>query len=301
MMQVERIPLPVDRHGYRDETAWHALRAADYTASEMGALFGVGQRSTALSVYVRKAGLATADKGSKYTRRGHILEPVVAAELERRWPNLAIAPADVYLRGRDPDAPHLRLGATKDFDMTGDGRRRPLEIKTVAPRWFRRWWRGPGGKVTPPLDHILQLRTQMLLDDADGGVLACLVCDDAADIFAFRIERNPRIEAEICRRVCLFWEAFDAGRWPRLQYGREAKALDAIRRQTHTPPPLAAAPRLAELATLHTAELCAEAEAKRRRLALEDEIRELMAAEAVVLLPDARRITVGPKTRVKIT
>ena len=303
-MQVERIPLPTNAAGQRDEAAWHRLRAEDYTASEMGALFGVGQRSTALQVYVRKARLLP-DKGpSTYSDRGHVLEPVVADRLTRRkWPGAVIRPADVYLRGRDPDDPHLRVGATKDYDLELRGERLVLEIKTVAPRWFRQWWRG-GGRWAPrpPDDVVMQVRTQTMLEDADAGMIAVLVCDDAADILTFRVDRRPKIEAEIRRRVSEFWAAYEAGRLPRLEFGREAAALDALRRQLRTPTPVLADQRLAALATQHQAAARARAEADRQLARLEDEIRVLMGDNSVVLLPDARRVTVAPgaKRRVKI-
>lgn len=290
-MHIERIRLPTDAHGRRDESAWLRLRAGDYTASDMGALFGVGQRSTALAVYIRKA-QRTVDTGSKYTRRGHILEPVVAAELTHRWPGADIKLADVYLRGRDPADPHLRIGATKDYDLARDGERLVLEIKTVAPRWFRRWW-GKGKAIHPPVDNVLQVRTQMMLDDADAGILACLVCDDSADIHTFKIERVPRIEALIRRRVSAFWAAFDVGAWPRLQLGREAKALELLNRQLRSPPPIIACPRFAELAEQHGDRVRIITEAQRELAAIEDEMIAAAGDNVVVRLPSARRVTVG--------
>jgi hypothetical protein len=304
-LTVERIPLPVDGAGRRDEGAWHRLRAADYTASDMGALFGVGQRSTALAVYVRKAGLAGAEPETRYARRGHILEPVVADELRHRWPAASIKPADVYLRGRDAADRHMRVGATKDYDLERGDFAGPLEIKTVAPGWFRRWWCAGGRQQPrPPLDNVLQVRTQAMLDDADGGVLAVLVCDDAAPIFTFRIDRVPRIEDAIRRRVAAFWAAFEAGVLPQLELGREAKALDQLRRITRAPAPVLADSRVAELATAHQERTRAIAEATRELAAIEDEMRALMGDQAVVVLPDARRLTVGRYSsgrRIKIT
>lgn len=304
-MIVERIPLPTNAAGDRDEVAWHRLRAEDLTASDMGALFGVSQRSTALGIFVRKAGLGAPEGDTRFTRRGHILEPVVAHELRHRWPDATITLADVYLRGRDPAQPHLRVGATKDYDLERRGDRATLEIKTVAPGWFRRWWRGGGVKpITPPLDYVFQVRTQAMLDDADFGVLAALVCDDAAPIYTFRIERVPRIERLIQRRVAAFWAAFEAGVMPRLEFGREAKALDQLRRQTRVPPPVLTSPRLAALASAHTERVRSVAEATREIAEIEDEIRALMTDNSAVLLPDARRISVGKYAsgrRVKIT
>lgn len=302
MMQVDRIPLPLDAQGRTDETAWHALRADDLTASDIGAVMQVGQRSTALSVYLKKAGLAAPDAGTKYTRRGHILEPVVAAELADRWPGCVVLKADVYLRGRDPDDPHLRIGATKDYDIVRPDAREVLEIKTVAPMWFRRWWRD-GRTVRPPLDNLLQVRTQMMLDDADAGVLACLVCDDAADIHAFRVERIARAEDTIRRRVSAFWRAFDEGRLPPMQYGREAANLDRLKKAKTATPPMLDDPALAELADRHTLRAREVREALAELREIEDRMREAMAGAPAVLLPDARRVTVTHHQgrRIKVT
>jgi predicted phage-related endonuclease len=297
MLVRERIPLPVDAHGRRDEAAWHRLRGEDLTASNIGDVFGVG-RDTALGVYLHKAGQGRVDRPTRYTRRGHILEPVVAAELLERWGDAAITLADVYLRGRSPTDPHLRIGATKDYDLIRGGERLVLEIKTVAPQWFRRTWRAGGrGPITPPLDHALQVRTQAMLDDADAGLLAGLVCDDAAEIHAFRIERVARLEEEICRRVSLFWAAFAAGVMPRLQYGREAKALDLLRRAARVPIPTSTDAELAALATTHAAGVRRIAEIEAELRAAEDRIRELMTDNTVIYLPDARRVTVGAFAR----
>lgn len=294
-MQVERIPLPRDDRGELDEQAWHALRRVDYTASDMGALFGVSPRSTALGIYVAKAGRAAPDRDTKYARRGHILEPVVAYELELRWPDAKIRKADVYLRGRDPSDEHLRIGATCDYSLDRGGEQGPLEIKTIAPQWFLRTWRRwqRKGPIAPPLDNLLQLRTQIMLEGADHGTIAGLVCNDAADIHVFRVERDAKIEAAICRRVSAFWAAYEAGIMPRLQYGREAANLDRLARTTECPPPIVHDDRLAELADQHTALARGIAEAQRELAAVEDEMRERLAERAVVMLPDTRRVSVG--------
>lgn len=291
-MQVERIPLPRDTRGRFDEAAWHRLRREDFTASNIGALFGVSLRKTALAIYIDKAGRAAADAPSKFSRRGHILEPVVADELLHRWPDSQIEKCEVYLRGRDQDDPHLRVGSTNDYELRRGGRRGPLEIKTMAPDWARRHCQR-GQKFVPTTEHVLQVRTQAMLDGADEGTLAVLVCNDSADIHTFTIERDARIEAAIRRRVSIFWRAYDAGRLPPLEFGREAANLDRLPRRNVQPPPLVDDPRLAELADRHGALVRELADCQRELAASEDEMRSIMGENAAVLLPDARRVSVG--------
>jgi hypothetical protein len=292
-MQVERIPLPLDARGRLDEAAWHRLRRVDFTASNVGALFGVSSRNTALAVFIDKAGRAGADAPGKYARRGHILEPVVADELGHRWPDAVIEKSHVYLRGRDHADPCLRVGSTNDYGLQRGGRRGPLEIKTMAPDWFRRHCPIHKGKPTPATEHVLQVRTQAMLDDADAGTLAILVCNDSADIHTFTVERDHRIEAAICRRISTFWRLFDAGKYPPLEFGHEAANLDRLPRRNTQPPPVVGDAHLVELANRHGVLVREILDRQRELAAAEDEIRLLMGEHAAVLLPDARRVSVG--------
>lgn len=300
-MQIERIPLPVDATGQRDEAAWLRLRREDYTASDMGALFGVGLRKTEFGVYMDKAGARAPAKKSGYVERGHVLEAVVAHRLPRKIPGAELSAATVYLRGRDATDPAMRVGATKDFDLRVPGERLVAEIKTIAEWWFGRHWI-VGGRVRPPDEVVWQVRTQAMLEDSDGGVIVAQVINAREDMHVFRVRRDARLEEQIRRRVSAFWQRFESRTPPPMHFGREAAALDAVQRQATEPPPMLGAPRLAELATRHAARVRAVAEAERELKVIEDEIRVLMGQHAVVMLPDARRITAskGGKRRVKI-
>lgn len=299
-MQVERIPLPVDQRGRRDEAAWLQLREPDYTASEMGALWGVGLRKSELAVYLAKAGHKVKASDPRYRRRGHVLEPVVADRLADRLPGATIRAADVYLRGRDQADPHMRVGATKDYDLERGQRRTVLEIKTLAEDWFLRHWRR-GREIVPPDEVVWQVRTQAMLDDADDGLIAAQVINAREDLFLFAVPRIERHELEIQRRVSAFWERFSRGQWPRMQYGRETNALDMIPRTAAPVPPLVD-DGLAELADQHARLTRAVADAERDLKAIEDKIRERMSTHAAVRLPDARLITAksSGRRRVKI-
>lgn len=299
-MQVERIPLPVTATGQRDEAAWLRLRREDYTASDMGALFGVGLRKTEFGVYMDKAGARAPTKKSGYAERGHVLEAVVAHRLPRKIPGAELSAATVYLRGRDAADPAMRVGATKDFDLRVPGERLVAEIKTIAEWWFGRHWI-VGGRVRPPDEVVWQVRTQAMLEDSDGGVIVAQVINAREDMHVFRVRRDAQHEAEIRRRVSAFWARFESRTPPPMHFGREAAALDAIHRAATEPPPMIGARRLAELADRHAARTRQVAEAERDLKAIEDEIRVMMGEHAVVMLPDARRLTAGKgKRRVKI-
>lgn len=298
VMQVDRIELPARADGQRDEAAWLEMRKRDYTASDVGKLWGVGLRGTELGVYLAKAG-AKMDKPSQYTERGHVLEPVVAQRLLRRWPGASITATTVYLRGRDPDDPAMRIGATKDYDLVRGDQLDVLEIKTIAEFWFRRHWLR-GGKVVPPDEVVWQVRTQAMLEGCAGGVIAAQVINAREDLHLFYVPRVPELEIQIQQRVAAFWRRFEAGLLPPLRYGHEAKALDAMRREAAASPPMLGDNRLAELATAHATRTRAVAEAEAELKKIEDEIRVLMGTNAVVMLPDARRITANKSGRRRV-
>jgi len=291
MMQVERITLPRTDDGRLDEDAWHALRREDVTASDVGALFQVHQRTTALGLYVDKTqGPARGD--TQAARRGRLLEPYVAAELALRWPDAEVVKSDEYLRGRDPADEHLRIGATPDYVVTRDGRRATLEIKTINAVKFRRTWIR-ASRPEPPLDYVFQARAQAMLDDADEAVLAALVCDESEEILTWTIERVPRIEEAIRRRVSIFWRNVAAGTFPMLELGHEAAALDRLPRRHHASTPMLGDRRALELVDAHQERTAAIAAAQRELREIEDELRAMMGDAASVIIPDARRIVVG--------
>lgn len=292
MMQVERIPLPRTAEWRLDEPAWHALRREDVTASDLGALFRVHQRTTALGLYVDKTqGPAGGDTPA--ARRGRVLEPFVASELALRWGSAAaVEKADEYLRGRDPADEHLRIGATPDYYVEREGRRATLEIKTVNAIKFRRTWIR-GGRPEPPLDYVFQARAQAMLAGTDEGMLAALVCDESEEILTWSIERIPRVEEAIRRRVSIFWRAVAAGTYPMLELGREATAFDRMPRSYAAVTPMIGDARASALATRHQERVAQIAEAQRELREIEDELRGMMAGAAAVILPDARRVVAG--------
>jgi len=213
----------IERHSYSTREEWLAFRdppdrPADVTASVISALFGLHPRETALGLYAKRTGVDMPDADNKSKRRGRLLEPGVALAVGEERPLWQIAKANEYLRD-----PAIRLGATPDFYVRDElGRRIVLEAKTVAPDKFKKYWTDEA----PPIWIALQNATQVMLDDADRGVIAALIVDGwHFDLHFYDVPRNARAEAQIRDAVTQFWANFDCGLPPAVDYARDARLL----------------------------------------------------------------------------
>lgn len=129
-------------------------------------------------------------------------------------------------------------------------------------------------------------------DDASRG-LADRLSDEAEEILTWTVERVPRVEEAIRRRVSIFWRAVAAGTYPMLELGREAAAFDRLPKRYGAVTPMIGDPRASALASRHQERAAQVAEAQRELREIEDELRGMMAGAAAVILPDARRVVVG--------
>jgi predicted phage-related endonuclease len=201
----------------------HSLRPDDVTASQVPALFGCHRWMTPAGLYAAKRGvkMPEADPESSVIRRGHALEPLVAAEVGKKRHNWTIKPAGVYLR--DPD---IRLGATPDFFFTNEtGRRGVLQTKTVGASQFRKEW----DDINVPFWVALQTVTEMMLDDADLGAIGVLVVGDYTwETYVYDVPRHPATERRIRKAVATFWEDVAAGREPKIDYERDGPLLAVL-------------------------------------------------------------------------
>ena len=80
----------IERHECSTEAEWHALRAQDVTASQVGALFGVHEWTTPYQLWQDKAGRTSPQATTEAMLRGNDLEPVAVAKLRRQRPDLSL-------------------------------------------------------------------------------------------------------------------------------------------------------------------------------------------------------------------
>lgn len=220
---IERRPIDPSPKGREQWLGW---RRRDVTAGSTGALFGVHPFQTIAGLYAEKMGMplpGAPDPESAVIRRGNDLEDFVGAKVAKMRPQWRIDKNTEYLS----DA-HARIGATPDFWIEGDPRGLGvLQTKTVNPRDFRnKWCSDDSDEPVPPMWIILQNATEVMLADAAFGAVAVQVVGDYAwDTHIIEIPRHKPSEHKIRVAVNCFWQAFDAGQVPEIDYERDGALM----------------------------------------------------------------------------
>jgi predicted phage-related endonuclease len=216
------VPADIESITIVDDDQWHALRKHDVTASTIAALFALHPYKTVGELHVEKSGIELpAHAETDVIRRGRALEGVVASEVQRKRPEWKITKANNYLRDTK-----RRIGATPDFYIDDNGRRGILQTKTVASSIYKKTWLESGGM---PFWIGLQCVTEMMLDDADFGVVAALVVGDFAfSTHLIDVPRHAATEKRIREAVAEFWRKVDSGAPPTIDYERDGALLAAL-------------------------------------------------------------------------
>jgi predicted phage-related endonuclease len=197
-------------------------RRLDITGSEYSALVGYHPRKTVMGLFAEKSGVEMPpDVDTVAMRRGRLLEDAVARAFLEDHPGYKVTKANLYLRW-----PLRRLGASFDYLFRDlQGRKGPLETKTVSPQVFKKYWTDQ----TPPTFHVLQCLVQMMLQNSQVGILAALVVDGwRFESHAYFIPRHPPAERRILDTVAQFWADIDAGRPPKIDYARDDALLPVL-------------------------------------------------------------------------
>jgi putative phage-type endonuclease len=176
-------------------TDWHAERAKAIGASEMPSLFGVGWE-TPLQLYARKLGAIGRTEESEAMEIGTLIQPTIAALLERRT-NLHIieAPQNEFLRHSE----FPFIGCTPDAYLASD--ERPdmgvAEYKNVGHHSAGDWDEGV------PLRTQVQIQGQLAVTGYQWGVAAALL---GGNKFVWhRVERNEAFISTLIETCREFW------------------------------------------------------------------------------------------------
>lgn len=202
-------PWPISSTG-----EWLERRRRDITASRIGALWDSHP-------YLSRDGLAAELRGERSEvpnaamRAGIILEPAVAAAVALEHPSWTIEKAGTYHR-----LSTVRLGCTPDYFYSNDTVRRGiLQCKTVSPQQWDNW------HGTVPLAYTLQTLTEMLVTDADAGLLAVLIRGGSYPLYEFEVPRHAEAEHKIIEATTAWWAAYEAGELPQAQPVEDIEAL----------------------------------------------------------------------------
>lgn len=212
--------MEIKRRAVTTREQWLQWRRAYLCASELGAVCGVDEYRTALSVYAEKSGMIQNQPDSPLMRRGRNFERAALTYLGEDYPDWRIQQPNVFLFEDDH-----RLGATPDAiaetpDHVGLVN---VQIKTIALPSFEKW------EGRPPMSYTLQVACENMMLDADHGILAVLAVGNyTADLHVFDIPRHAGAEERICEIADEFWANMAAGKMPAPDYRRDAETISAL-------------------------------------------------------------------------
>lgn len=212
----------------KDRAAWLRARQQDVTASQIGALFGEHEFTTALDVWAVKTGRlpATAEE-TPAMQRGRLLEPVAVQLLREQFPAWRIdhnAAENIYYRD-----PATRLGATPDAIVKAPDRGLGVvQIKSVEAGVFKRKWLDENGNADAPLWIALQATLEAHLIGAQWAAVAPLVIGHGVDMPLIEIPLVEGVVAAMEAKVAEFWQMIAEGREPPVDYARDGALLDRL-------------------------------------------------------------------------
>lgn len=184
---------------------WHAHRRRTIGASEISSILcAPGAYSTPLQVWAEKRGIFKEDedgyddKKKDWLHFGQALEPIIAAEFEKRAIKYVVSPEDRQFIS----VPYPFLGCSLDrwfmdpeietVEMW------PLDLKNTSI-FMKDEWEG-----TVPLRYNVQIQGQMAVTGADQAALAVLI---GGNQFKWAlIERNQRFIDVMLEKLERFWE-----------------------------------------------------------------------------------------------
>ena len=211
------------------------------------------------------------------------------------FPHWAVTRARVYLFDRE-----LRLGCTPDgFAIRPDCEGRGvIQAKIITRDAFRRRWLTDAedaiedGDAAVPIYYRLQTLTEMMLSEAQWGVVACIIAtgEFGMTLRMFDVERDAELEATILAGVQRFWtEYYDRGIMPPFDPQRDERLVKLLYpRDQGTTLDLTTNNRVIELADTLVAKRAEGASADKIAKEAATEIRGILQGHTFGLLADGR-------------
>lgn len=185
-----------------DEKEWLANRTRGIGGSDVGAICGVNQYSSARLIYLKKTGQYQdgenefSDAALERMRFGHLLEPIVADEYSRRTGNkVVVSPATLTHKDYPWAIANVdRLIVNDEGIPYGI-----LECKTAGEFMDDAWSEGD-----VPISYLYQLNWYLWVTGLEYGAIACLVGGNK--FYYYEVYRNDALlNDSILPTVDKFW------------------------------------------------------------------------------------------------
>lgn len=174
---------------------WMQERQLGVGASEIAVLFGLSPWSTVEDLWYSKVHPINYEAGSELFHWGHTMEPVIAAEFERRTgEKVATPPSEIMIGSK----PHHRASLDRVV-LENNVPVAALELKNLHEGRYSEY-----KAAGPSIGYLLQLQYQMAVAGYEYGYLACLF--GGQRWAAWRVVASPSVQKEILRRVDEFWQ-----------------------------------------------------------------------------------------------
>lgn len=253
---------------------WLAERRKSIGSSDAASVLGVCPYSAPIDTWQRKLNIVGEKECSEQMLWGNLLEPVLAAEYQRRT-GMAFTGTQLFFR--HPERPWMT--ATLD-GLRADGR--IAELKT-ASAWAREWGDEDSDEVPEP--YLVQVHHQMAVTGAEVADVAVLIGGQRFQIYT--VERNEDLIALILETEERFWRCVQQ-RIPPTWGKLDARALAAVYPECSGSIELDDA--AAQLVAQHEAAKKAEKDAKEKGETFKASILERLGNSQFGTLPDGRLV-----------
>lgn len=184
--------------------AWVAERRSYVGASDVPAILGLSPFGSAYDVALQKRGLAGADLMTEAQRWGHYHEPAIAAEYQRRFPEVTLEQV-----GTLPHPKYSWLRATVDrLVHQPTGVVHPLEIKSTSEHLGYAW--GDEETDAVPQHVVVQAQVQLMVLGLPFAHAAVLVGHSDCRL-PYVIEADRETQEMIVEEVHAFYTRFMLG------------------------------------------------------------------------------------------
>lgn len=187
-----------------DHSSWLRWRSKGIGGSDAPAVAGASPWATPMSLWLEKTGLIQRKEAAEepeWQRWGHLLEPVITAEFERRS-GLVVVQAQVMVE--HPDRPWQR--ATLDGLVAEGPGSEPLgllEIKTASWRSPLKWHDEKGNEQVPE-PYRIQVQHNLMTSQLQHAWTVALM--DGQKLLIHEVDADPDVQEVLLELEQDFWQ-----------------------------------------------------------------------------------------------